>query len=126
MARQILRVMQVLATVLFIATFNESRAGHWIGWFAPMLLVAMVAVNSLFPNRFLSWLIFSLAFFGFLVVLSAFTLRWRVEPGFRPLPFYRALAMYVAFVYVSLGQLKLLVGGGAKPSDPAEPVQEKP
>lgn len=125
MARHILRFMQVAATVLFIATFNESRSGHWLGWFAPMTLVALVAVNSLFPSRFLSWVIFSLAFFGFLVVLSAFTLRWRLEPGFTPFPFYRALLMYVAFVYVSLGQLKLLVGA-SKGSAPAEPPQEKP
>lgn len=117
--------MQVLATVLFMATFNDSRGGHWLGWFVPMTLVALVGVNSIFPSRFISWVIFAVAFFGFLVVLSAFTLRWRGETGFKPLPFYRALGMYVTFVYVSLGQLKLLVGGGKRPA-PTEPHQETP
>lgn len=100
---------QVLATVLFVTSFDASAGGHWLGWATPMLLIALVAINSMMPNRLLSWLIFSLGFMSFLVVLSAFTLRWRLEPGFSPAPFYRSMAMYVTFIYISLGQLKLYV-----------------
>jgi hypothetical protein len=111
MARRILIGGQVLVTVLFISHLQASRTGHWLGWFVPMVLLVLVVINSLRPTRFVCWLIFAVAFFCFLILLSAFTLRWRAEPGFSPIPFYRAMLMYVTFIYVSLGQLKLYVGG---------------
>lgn len=100
------------ATVLFTFQFKASPTLPIWPWAVPMLLVALVAINSIWFTRFIAWVIFSLAFFGFLVVLSAFTLRWRNEPGFDPLPFYRAMIMYIAFIYSSLAQIKLL--GGSK------------
>jgi hypothetical protein len=109
MAKNFLVFGQVLATVLFVTNYNSAVNGHWVGWAMPMLLIVLVAVNSMMPSRFLSWLIFSLGFMSLLMVLSAFTMRWRLEPGFSPAPFYRSMAMYLTFVYISLGQLKLYV-----------------
>ena len=48
-----------------------------------------------------------------MIVLSALAIRYRTEPGFNASPFYIATAMYVTFVYISLGQLKIYVGGSA-------------
>lgn len=117
MGRKILIAGQVLATILFVYHFDNAKGGHWAGWVVPMLLIVLVAFNSVRPNRFTCWLIFAIAFFCFLTVLSAFTMRWRAEPGFNSLPFYRAMGMYVLFIYVSLGQLKIYVGGGNKPKE---------
>ena len=113
MARKILIGGQVLATALFIMSFESSQNGNWLGWFVPMALIVLVVINSVRPTRLVCWLIFSVAFFGLLIVLSAFTLRWRVEKGFSSWPFYRAMLMYATFVYISLGQLKLNVGGSS-------------
>ena len=89
--------------------------GPVVGWLVPLLLLLLVIVNSIWFTRFVSWLIFAVAFFGFLVVLSGFTIRWRLEPGFASMPFYRAIVMYVLFIYISLGHIKLLGGGSAAP-----------
>lgn len=113
MGRFFLIAAQLTATVLFAFHFKASPTEPWIAWAVPMVLVALVAINSIRFTRFVSWLIFAAAFFAFLVVLSAFTLRWRGEVGFNPWPFYRAMIMYIAFIYASLAQIKLL-GGGQK------------
>jgi hypothetical protein len=44
-----------------------------------------------------------------------------LEPGFSPWPFYRAMVMYIAFTYISLGQLKLM---GRVPGKKAEDTNE--
>lgn len=108
MWRFLLIAAQLSTTILYIWSFNEMSNSHPAAWMVPTLLIVLVIVNSIWSSRLLSWIIFSAAFFSFLVILSAFTLRWRLETGFSPYPFYRAILMYVAFVYVSLAQLKLL------------------
>lgn len=113
MARWILIGTQLLATGLFLTLLGERETISWVAWAVPLLLVFLVLINSFWFSRFVSWLIFAIGFFCFLVLLSAFTLRWRLEPGFNAMPFYRAIIMYAAFVYISLGQIKLL-GGSQK------------
>lgn len=110
MGRLFLIGAQVTATVLFV--WNTGRIGqqHWTLWFVPMVLIVLVVVNSFWFTRAVSWTIFALAFFGLLVILSAFTLRWRLEPGFNAAPFYRSLGMYTAFAYISLAQIKIKGG----------------
>jgi len=110
--RVLLILAQVGATVLFIINFEQSGHQHWAGLLVPMVLIVMVLINSFWISRFLSWCIFSLGFFSFLVLISAFTLRWRLESGFDAAPFYRAMTMYAAFIYVSLGHLYRLKKGG--------------
>jgi hypothetical protein len=105
---------QLTATVLFAMQFTASPARPMWPWLIPMILVALVAANSIWFTRFGSWIIFATAFFAFLVVLSAFTIRFRTEAGFNAWPFYRAMVMYIAFIYASLAQIKLL-GGGSQP-----------
>jgi hypothetical protein len=101
---------QLTATVLFTLQFKASPPQPIWPWAVPMLLVALVAANSIWFTRFVSWVIFATAFFAFLVVLSAFTIRFRTETGFNAWPFYRAMVMYIAFIYSSLAQIKLLGG----------------
>ena len=101
---------QLAATVLFMINFQNGVSSHWSAWFVPMVLIVLVVCNSFWFTRAVAWVIFSMAFFSFLAILSAFTLRWRLESGFNPHPFYRAIFMYVAFIYVSLGQIKILGG----------------
>jgi hypothetical protein len=108
MGRFFLIAAQLTATVLFATSFN--RATHPAAWLVPMALIVLSAANSLRFTRFVSWVIFSTAFFSFLIVLSAFTLRWRLEPGFDSRPFYEAMIMYIAFIYASLAQIKILGG----------------
>lgn len=107
MARKLLVMMQVVSTLLFI-WHVQSSTGPWMSWAIPLSLILLIIINSIRFSRFVSWIIFAGSFFSFLVLLSAFTLRWRLEPGFSSLPFYRAMLMYIAFIYVSLGQIKLL------------------
>ncbi len=108
MGRTLLIVAQLTATVLFMVNFDKGNNLSVMGWLVPMVLIVLVVCNSLWFTRLVSWIIFSLAFFSFLVLLSAFTLRWRLESSFQAAPFYRAMVMYVAFIYVSLGQIKIL------------------
>ena len=115
MGKKILIGGQALVTVLFLWHLQTSRNVNSAGWAVPLMLLGLVAWNSVRPTRLVCWMIFAVSFFCFLIVLSAFTLRWRAEPNFHPAPFYRAIAMYVVFIYVSLGQLKLYVGGAAAP-----------
>lgn len=112
MGKKVLIGMQMFATVLFIANYQTVVSPHWASWVVPLVLLLMVAINSVWFTRFVSWLIFSTAFFALLVCLSAFTLRWRLEPGFSAVPFYRAILLYTALIYISLGQIKIL-GGNA-------------
>jgi len=98
----------LLSTFLFILAFERGGNHHWISLALPLLLITLVIVNYLRFTRLVSWIIFSSGFFAFLVILSAFTLRWRLEPGFEPGPFYQAIIMYVAFIYCSLAQIKIL------------------
>ena len=114
MHRWALPAAHAAAAVLFVWHLETAVTSHWASWAVPLALVFLVLANSIRTTRFASWLIFAIGFFGFLVVLSAFTLRWRLEPGFDAAPFYRAIGMYVAFVYISLGHLhKLKTAGGA-------------
>jgi hypothetical protein len=96
------------------AIAQQNSIWAMLPWLVPMVLVALVAVNSIWFTRFVSWLIFATAFFAFLVVLSAFTLRFRSEAGLNAWPFYRAMVMYIAFIYSSLAQIKLLTRDGGQ------------
>lgn len=109
----VLIAVQTAAALLFISNFQTLSAGHWIAWFAPLILLLLLIVNSFWFTRFVSWLVFASSFFAFMLVLSAFTMRVRAEPGFQAAPFYKAIALYVSYIYVSLGHLKIL--GGATP-----------
>ncbi|MCG3205171.1 MAG: hypothetical protein KCHDKBKB_01890 [Elusimicrobia bacterium] len=99
---------QVLGTILFVTHYQVHGGQPVLAWIFPLIILILIIINSIWFTRFSSWLIFSMAFFGFLVVLSAFTLRWRLQPDFQSAPFYRTLLMYVIFVYISLGQIKIL------------------
>ena len=116
MARKILIGAQVLAAALFAWSVDLRGDQPWIAWAVPLALILLIVVNSIRFTRLAAWVIFGGSFFCFLVLLSAFTLRWRLEPGFEAWPFYRAMLMYVTFVYISLGQIKLL-GGGSRPRE---------
>lgn len=100
--------MQLLAALLFIYHTSRAAEGLWLSWAVPLVLVLLIVVNSVWFTRFVSWVIFAGSFSCFLVLLSAFTLRWRLEPGFSSVPFYRAMVMYICFIYVSLAQIKIL------------------
>lgn len=113
--RATLIAIQLLATFLYINNFDRLSQGIWVAWFVPLLLLILIILNSFWFTRFVSWVIFSGSFFSFLVLLSAFTIRWRAEAHFQSGPFYQAILMYAAFIYVSLGQIKLL-GGALPPS----------
>ena len=108
MGRLFLITAQLTATVLFVWNAGSLSSQHWLAWFTPMVLIVLVVVNSFWFTRAVAWIIFAVAFFALLVILSAFTLRWRLEPGFHAAPFYRAMGMYTAFVYVSLAQIKII------------------
>jgi len=114
--RKILIAAQVLASLLFVSYYRANARQSFLAWIVPLTVLLLIIVNSVWFTRFTSWLIFSLSFFGFLVVLSAFTIRWRLEPGFSSWPFYRAILLYVTCVYISLGQIKIL--GGAMYAEP--------
>jgi hypothetical protein len=101
---------QLLAAILFVFNYPILSQGVWSAWFTPLAMVLLIALNSFWFTRFVSWLIFAASFFSLLILLSAFTLRWRLEAGFNPSLFYRAIIMYAVFIYVSLGQLKILGG----------------
>ena len=107
MWRLLLILAQMTATILFIWNFEVAQSMHPVAWILPLVLIVLVIVNSFWFSRLVSWVIFSAGFFSFLVLLSAFTLRWRLETGFDSTPFYRSIIMYAAFVYVSLAQLKI-------------------
>jgi hypothetical protein len=110
MAKKILIGAQVLATLLFVTSYRINASTPWISWSVPLAILLLIVINSLWFSRFTSWLIFSLAFSGLMAILSAFTLRWRLETVFSSAPFYKAMAMYTLFVYISLGQIKLIGG----------------
>ena len=110
MSRGILIFAQLTATYLFVSTVQLSESMHWWSWALPLALLLLIVINSIWFSRFTTWVIFSGAFFALLVVLSAFTLRWRLEDHFDSVPFYRALVMYACMVYASLGQIKLNAG----------------
>ncbi len=110
--RKFLLAGQILATLLFISHFHTNMNYGLAAWGVPLIVLLLIVVNSVWFSRFWSWLIFGIAFFGFLVVLSAFTVRWRTEAGMQAWPFYRAILFYATCVYISLGQIKIL--GGAK------------
>lgn len=112
--RIVLLAAQILASVLFVSHYQANAGQHFVAWFMPLATLLLIIINSIWFTRFVSWLIFSLAFFGLLVVLSAFTLRWRLEPGMSAWPFYRAMLLYTTCVYISLGQIKILGGGPAR------------
>lgn len=121
MARKILIGAQVLAAVLFVAGIDRTGNQSWVSWSVPLAMVILIIINSVRFTRFVSWVIFGVSFFCLLTLLSAFTLRWRLESGFTAWPFYRAMLMYTVFIYVSLGQIKLLGGGASHASAPANP-----
>lgn len=110
---------QILATLLFISHFQANARFGVMAWAVPLAVLLCIVINSVWFTRFVSWLIFALAFFGFLVVLSAFTIRWRTEQGLSAWPFYRAILFYATCVYISLGQIKII--GGAKYGQPPAP-----
>lgn len=99
----------MLATLLFVTSYRVG-SGPWIAWTVPLMILLLIVLNSIWFSRFLSWLIFSVAFSGLMMVLSAFTLRWRLEAAFSAAPFYKAMLMYTLFVYIALGQIKLIGG----------------
>ncbi len=111
--------LQVLSALLF-AWHIKINTGAVVTWLVPLLLLVLIVINSAWFTRFVSWVIFAGSFFCLLVVLSAFTLRWRLEPGFSPIPFYKALIMYSLFVYVSLAQIKILGDAVQEPAKPTE------
>ena len=110
MAKKILIAAELAATLLFVGSYRIDANVPWVAWAIPLAILLLIVVNSLWFSRFTSWLIFSLAFSSLMVLLSAFTLRWRLEPAFSSAPFYRAMLMYTLFVYISLGQIKLIGG----------------
>ena len=110
MGRKFLIAAQLIATVMFMSLVPHVGQAHWSTWVGPLLLLLLIVVNSIWFSRLGSWLIFCGAFSALLLVLSAFTLRWRLETGFRPAPFYKAMLMYAAMVYASLAQIKLNAG----------------
>ena len=107
MARVLLIGAQLSATLLFVSGVRPAAAEHWSSWAVPLVLLLLILINSFWFTRLVAWIIFAGAFFALLVVLSAFTLRWRLESGFTPWPFYRSIFMYAAMVYTSLGQIKI-------------------
>ncbi len=117
-SRLLLIGAQVLAAVLFVYNFDRSGQSPWWAWLTPLAMVIFIIMNSIWFTRFISWVIFAVSFFAFMALLSAFTLRWRFEPGFNSMPFYMSIIMYVVFIYVGLGQLKIL--GGSQPASPME------
>lgn len=110
MKKNILIGAQLLATALFIDHYQANVDQHWASWAVPLAMIICIAINSVWFTRFLSWVIFAVSFFCLMAILSAFTLRWRLQPGFAPMPFYKAMLMYTVFVYVSLGQIKIIGG----------------
>jgi hypothetical protein len=114
--RAVLLFFQILATVLFISSVGRVAGQPALSWIVPLALLILIVVNSVWFSRFASWLIFAGSFFSFLVLLSAFTMRWRLEKNFDAAPFYRSMIMYIAMVYVSLGQIKILGGSSSRPS----------
>lgn len=110
MTRGLLIFAELVATYLFVSTIQLAEAMHWWAWALPLALLLLIVTNSIWFNRLVTWLIFSGAFFSLMVVLSAFTLRWRLEHDFNPVPFYRAMVMYGCMVYASLGQIKMNAG----------------
>lgn len=110
-SRTALIISQVLAAVLFVYNAGKWQQAAWYAWFIPLILVLLIVVNSFWFTRFVSWIIFAGSFFCFLSVLSGF-LIWRREPNFDAQPFYSSIIMYMTFVYVSMGQVKVLGGGG--------------
>ena len=107
MGRAFLIGAQLAATYLFITSVRVATSTSWWGWAAPLTLLLLIVVNSIWFTRLVAWMIFSGAFFALLVVLSAFTLRWRLETHFGSEPFYKAMGMYTCMVYASLGQIKM-------------------
>ena len=110
MAKKILFGAQMAATLLFVTSARIDAAGPWIAWAAPLAILLLIVINSIWFSRLTSWLIFSLAFSALMMILSAFTLRWRLETAFSSAPFYKGMLMYTLFVYISLGQIKLIGG----------------
>src|SRR4051812_37447971 len=110
MGRKFLIAAQIIATVTFMSLVPRAGEAHWITWAAPLALLLLIVVNSIWFSRLGSWVIFCGAFSALLLILSAFTLRWRLETGFQPGPFYKAMGMYAAMVYASLAQIKLNAG----------------
>lgn len=112
--RHKLIVMYLLAA-FFFAWQVRIHQNAPLSWLVPLVLFILMIVNSIWFTRFVSWLIFAGSFFCMLVILSAFTLRWRLEPDFSSTPFYKSFIMYALFVYVSLAQLKILGSGSSAP-----------
>jgi uncharacterized protein involved in response to NO len=110
MARKLLIGAQLVATLLFITSYRAGTHTAVIAWAVPLCILLLIVVNSIWFSRFTSWLIFALGFAGLMAILSAFTLRWRMETEFSSAPFYKAMLMYALFVYISLGQIKLIGG----------------
>jgi hypothetical protein len=110
MAKKILLGAELMATFLFIGSYRINVNGPAVGWVMPLVILLLIVVNSVWFSRFTSWLIFALGFSGLMMILSAFTLHWRVQPVFSAAPFYKAMLMYALFVYISLGQIKLIGG----------------
>jgi hypothetical protein len=108
--RAFLIFAQLAATYLFISSVRVGGALPWWGWAVPLTVLLLIVINAIWFTRFVAWMIFSGAFFALLVVLSAFTLRWRLEDHFSSVPFYRAMGMYACMVYASLGQIKMNAG----------------
>jgi hypothetical protein len=109
MAKKLLIGAQVVATLLFVTSYRINT-GPAVAWAVPLVILLLIVINSMWFSRFTSWLIFSLGFGGLMIILSAFTLRWRVQTAFSAAPFYKAMLMYTLFVYISLGQIKLIGG----------------
>ena len=110
MAKKILIGAQVAATLLFVTSYRINITGPSVTWAVPLAILLLIVINSLWFSRFTSWLIFSLAFCGLMMILSAFTMRWRLQTAFSPAPFYKSMLMYTLFVYICLGQIKLIGG----------------
>jgi len=117
MAKRLLLATQIAATLLFISSYRINDATPWISWATPLVILILIVINSIWFTRFTSWLIFSLAFAGLMTILSAFTLRWRLDSAFSSAPFYKAMLLYTLFVYISLGQIKLIGGQNRVPTE---------
>lgn len=94
------------AVALFIWNLMASPAVRAVTWIIPTLVILLILVHSIRPVAAVAWTVFGVSTAMSLLVLGALALRWRVEAGIQPAPFFRTIAMYAAFAFVGLARLE--------------------